>query len=338
MSLVLGIESSCDETAAAVVADGVDVRSSVIESQVDEHAVYGGVVPELASRSHLRAIRPVVERALAEAGATPDDLDLVAVTNQPGLLGSLLIGATAAKALAWSWDKPLVGVHHIEAHVYAALMTLPEHQFPYVTLVVSGGHTSLYLSEAADRHRELGSTRDDAAGEALDKAAAMLNLSYPGGPAIQRAAEGGDPKAFPFKRPLLDRDSLEFSFSGLKTALLYRLHGPGGRHGDPWLLPESAVPDLCASFEQTVVDTLIEKCRRAMKATGVPRLLVGGGVALNRRLRQDLTAAAAAEGFEVTLAPPEACTDNAIMIAGLGHELWRQGRVDDLLLDVTAAG
>jgi len=338
MALVLGIESSCDETAAAVVEDGRHTRSSIIESQIAEHAAYGGVVPELASRSHLRVIQPVVARALEEAAVRPEDLDLIAVTNRPGLLGSLLIGATAAKALAWAWGKPLVGVHHIEAHVYAALMTLPETNFPYVTLVVSGGHTSLYRSEAADHHVELGATRDDAAGEALDKAAAMLDLAYPGGPSIQATGATGNPTAYPFKRPLLSRDSLEFSFSGLKTALLYRLHGPGGRHGEDWLLPRSAVPDLCASYEQAVVDTLVEKCRRAVRQEDLPRLLVGGGVACNLRLRAALLAMGEAEGIAVHLAPPEACTDNAIMIAGLGHELWRQGKVDDLSLDVSAAG
>jgi len=338
MALVLGIESSCDETAAAVVADGKKVLSSVIESQVEEHAAYGGVVPELASRSHLRAIQPVVDAALQQAKVEASELDLLAVTNRPGLLGSLLIGATAAKALAWSWQKPIVGVHHIEAHVYAALMTLERPHFPYVTLVVSGGHTSLYRSEAADRHVELGSTRDDAAGEALDKAAAMMDLAYPGGPSIQKTGEHGDPKAYPFKRPLLSRESLEFSFSGLKTALLYRIHGPGGTHGSDWLLPKTEIPNLCASYEQAVADTLVEKCRRAAAQENIPRLLVGGGVALNRRLRAELQAMGEREDIEIILAPPEACTDNAIMIAGLGHELWQQGHTDDLNLDVSAAG
>lgn len=335
-SLVLGIESSCDETAAAVVANGKQVLSSVVHTQIEEHAAWGGVVPEIAGRSHLRAIRPAIEQALSDAGIHHEDLAGIAVTNRPGLLGSLLIGATAAKALSWAWQKPLVGVHHIEAHVYAALMTIEQPQFPYITLVVSGGHTSLYRTTSPLDHELLGCTRDDAAGEALDKAAKMLNLGYPGGPAIQQAAVDGNPKAFPFKLPMLDRDSLEFSFSGLKTALLYTIKGPGGKMDDPWITDRENMTDLCASFEYAVTETLARKCVRACKQTGIERILVGGGVACNKRLRTLMQVSAQKAGLEAVFAPPAYCTDNAVMIAGLGYELLQRGQIDDLNLDVFA--
>lgn len=334
--LILGIESSCDETAAAVVADGKVVMSSVIHTQIEEHAAWGGVVPEIAGRSHLRAIRPVLEQALQDAGITHHDLAGIAVTNRPGLLGSLLIGTTAAKALAWAWDKPLVGVHHIEAHIYAALMTIEKPQFPFITLVVSGGHTSLYRTTSPLQHELLGCTRDDAAGEALDKAAKMLGLGYPGGPAIQAAAQNGDPKAFPFKLPLLSRDSLEFSFSGLKTALLYTLKGPGGKMADDWIIPHDTLPDLCASFEHAVTATLARKCVRACQQTDIKQILIGGGVACNQRLRVLMAKEAKKAGVEATFAPPAYCTDNAVMIAGLGYELLQRGETASLDLEVFA--
>lgn len=335
-TLILGIESSCDETAAAVVADGKQVLSSVVFTQIDEHAAWGGVVPEIAGRSHLRAIRPALEQALLEAGIVPQQLAGIAVTNRPGLLGSLLIGATAAKALAWAWQKPLVGVHHIEAHIYAALMPLENVPFPFITLVVSGGHTSLYRTTSPLDHELLGCTRDDAAGEAFDKAAKMLGLGYPGGPSIQQAALQGNPKAFPFKLPMLDRDSLEFSFSGLKTALLYTLKGPGGKMEDQWIIDHRATADLCASFEYAVTETLVRKCIRACKQTGIERILVGGGVACNQRLRSLMRRAAQKVGADAYFAPPAYCTDNAVMIAGLGYELLRRNLSDDLDLDVFA--
>jgi N6-L-threonylcarbamoyladenine synthase len=333
---ILGIESSCDETAVAVVRDGREVLSSVVYSQIEEHAAWGGVVPEIAGRSHLRAIRPALQTALEEAQLTSTDIDAIAATCRPGLLGSLLIGVTAAKSLAWAWQKPLVGVHHIEAHVYAALMSLPEWQFPYITLVVSGGHTSLYRSDSPLKLELLGCTRDDAAGEALDKAAAMLNLAYPGGPSIQKAAADGNPRGYTFKRPLLGPDSLEFSFSGMKTALLYKLKGPGGRREDPTLPESQNLPDMAASFEEAVADTLVKKSMRACKMTGIPRLLVGGGVACNHRLRKMMAARAPLEGVAAHFAAPEFCTDNAVMIAGLGYARLQAGLVDDLTLDVAA--
>ncbi|MDA0666862.1 MAG: tRNA (adenosine(37)-N6)-threonylcarbamoyltransferase complex transferase subunit TsaD [Planctomycetota bacterium] len=335
---VLGIESSCDETAAAVVSASNQVLSSVIHSQIDEHADWGGVVPEVAGRSHLRMIRPVVEQALKEADLKPSDLGGIAVTHRPGLLGSLLIGTTSAKALAFSWDLPLVGVHHIEAHSYAALMPLEKMEFPYITLVVSGGHTSLYKTTDALSMELLGSTRDDAAGEALDKAAKMLGLGYPGGPAIQKAGAQGDPLAFPFKMPLIAPQSLDFSFSGMKTALLYTIKGAGGTTSDPWIVSKDCLPDLCASFESIVARTLARKCRRACEQTGINRVLVGGGVACNTRLREVMAKEAAKAGFSAQFAPPAYCTDNAVMIAGLGGEKLRRGLVSGLDLDVASTG
>lgn len=337
-ALLLGIETSCDETAVAVVRGGREPLSSVVRSQVAEHAAWGGVVPELAGRGHLAALQPSLERALREAGVAPHELAAIAVTTQPGLLGSLLIGATAAKALAWAWDKPLVAVDHVHAHAYAALMSLPptEWDLPAVALVVSGGHTSLYRMDSPLGMHRLGSTRDDAAGEAFDKAAALLGLGYPGGPAIQAAAQGGDPRAFPFKLPLLEADSLDFSFSGLKTALLYTLVGPGNRRDAPWRIPRERLADLCASFEHAVAQTLALKCVRAAQQTGVERILVGGGVACNRRLRALLADEAPRAGCSAHFAPPAHCTDNAVMIAGLGHELWAAGRIAGLDAEVLA--
>lgn len=283
----------------------------------------------------MAAIVPVVQQAMRESGAGKDNIDAVAVTSRPGLLGSLLVGVTGAKALAWVWSKPLVEVHHIEAHIYAALMSEPNWSFPYATLVVSGGHTSLYRTDSPLDHQLLGRTRDDAAGEALDKAAAMLGLGYPGGPAVEKAAVGGNPKAYPFKRPLLDRDSLDFSFSGLKTALLYTLRGPGGR-GEPLDLTEGTrLTDLAASYEAAVADTLAEKCARACIQHRLESVLVGGGVARNQRLRATLTARGERSGFGVSFAAPEFCTDNAAMIAGIGKPLFDAGRVAGMELAAT---
>ncbi|MBT4465725.1 MAG: tRNA (adenosine(37)-N6)-threonylcarbamoyltransferase complex transferase subunit TsaD [Planctomycetes bacterium] len=333
---ILGIESSCDETAAAIVADGKQVVSSVVHSQIDEHAAWGGVVPEIAGRSHLRSIRTVVDQCLTEANMHPEQLSGIAVTNRPGLMGSLLIGVTAAKALAYAWQKPIVGVHHIEAHIYAALMSIEQPTFPFITLVVSGGHTSLYRSDSALEHQLLGATRDDAAGECLDKAAAMLELSYPGGPSIQKAGAHGDPKSFQFKQPMLNRESLDFSFSGMKTALLYKLRGPGNRLTDPWIVDRKHTADVCASFEHAVVSTLARKCVRACQQHDIQQVLVGGGVACNLRLRRIMDELCAEHNIQATFAPPAYCTDNAVMIAGLGYELFAADKADSLNLDVFA--
>ncbi|MBO46567.1 MAG: tRNA (adenosine(37)-N6)-threonylcarbamoyltransferase complex transferase subunit TsaD [Planctomycetes bacterium] len=334
--LILGIESSCDETAASVVLDGREVLSSVVHSQIDQHAQWGGVVPEIAGRSHLEQIVPTIQTAISEAGVLPNDLSAIAVTARPGLLGSLLIGVSAAKSMAWAFEKPLIDIHHIEAHIYAALMPIPSWEFPYITLVVSGGHTSLYQTDSPLTHTLLACTRDDAAGEALDKGAAMLGLPYPGGPSIEKEASSGNPKAFPFKLPLMGPDSLEFSFSGLKTALLYTLKGPGGKRTDPTLPGAKNLSDLCASFEHAVTETLAQKCMRACEQKKIPRLLIGGGVARNSRLRERVAHHASQHDIQATFAPPEFCTDNAVMIAGLGYAKLTNGDIASLDLDVAA--
>ena len=331
--LLLAIESSCDETAAAVVDDGLSVRSSVVASQAALHAEYGGVVPEIASRAHLERLLPVLEGAMAEAGAAPEDLAAVAVTTHPGLVGSLLVGLTAAKTLAWVWDRPLVAVNHVEAHLYACRMAAGRDVFPAAGLVVSGGHSTLYACRSAADFEVLGGTIDDAAGEAFDKAAALLGLGYPGGPAISRAAEAGDPAAVALPRPMLRSGDLRMSFSGLKTALRYAALGTPGGEAAPPLTP-GRVADLAASFQEAAVDVLATKAMAAVKRTGLPRLLVGGGVAANGRLREELTARCDAAGVELVFAPLELCTDNAAM-AAVAWELLDAGRVAGLDADVT---
>ena len=261
-TLVLGIESSCDETAAAVVADGARVLSNVVHSQTRLHERFGGVVPEVASRSHTQRILGIVQQALADAGVEAPALDAIAVTCRPGMIGSLLVGLSAAKALSFWFDKPLVGVDHIEAHLHAAFMTEPGLPVPCLSLVASGGHTALYRMDGPGRSERLGRTIDDAAGEALDKGAALLGLPYPGGPSIETAAVGGDPQAVKLPRPMLAGGSLDFSFSGMKTALLYHLRGPGLTRPMPEL-DAAQVRDLAASYQEAIVDTLVSKLRRA---------------------------------------------------------------------------
>ncbi|RME72614.1 MAG: tRNA (adenosine(37)-N6)-threonylcarbamoyltransferase complex transferase subunit TsaD [Planctomycetota bacterium] len=322
---VLGIETSCDDTAAAVVRGGREVLSSVVASQTELHRRWGGVVPEAACRAHLASILPVVEEALERAGGLAlGDLAAIAVTTRPGLVGALLVGVATARALAQSLGLPLVGVHHLEAHVVACQLASPALEPPFVCMVVSGGHTEIYRYGGLGRMEVLGRTRDDAAGEAFDKAAAMLGLPYPGGPSIAKAAERGDPKAVRFPRALLQpRASLEMSFSGLKTALLYRLKGVGSRRegfGPAADLAPQEVADLAASYQEAIVDVLVEKLRRAARHTGLRDVAVGGGVACNVRLRERLAAMAEQEGLRLHLAPPAWCTDNAAMVAALG---WR---------------
>ncbi|NQT86428.1 tRNA (adenosine(37)-N6)-threonylcarbamoyltransferase complex transferase subunit TsaD [bacterium] len=318
---ILGIETSCDETAAAVVADGTHVLSSVVASQEHLHAKYGGVVPEIACRAHLGAIVPTIEQALERAGIALEDLDAVAATARPGLIGSLLIGLSAAKTLAWVTGLPLIAVNHVQAHLYAPTLEAPL-EYPLVGLVASGGHTALLLASSPIDMDVLGTTTDDAAGEAFDKAAAVLGLPYPGGPAIDRAARDGDPKAVRFPRPLLEPDSLDFSFSGLKTAVLYHVHGNQARgRGEP-PAPER-VPDIAASFQEAAVDVLVTKCLRAIAATGAATLVVGGGVACNSRLRVKL--AEATDGLSLRFAPPSLCTDNAAMVAGVACPMLQAG-------------
>jgi N6-L-threonylcarbamoyladenine synthase len=318
MGPVLGIESSCDETAAAVVADGRRVLSSVVASQDDVHAPYGGVVPELASRRHIEVITPVVERALAEAGVELGGLAGIAVTQGPGLVGSLLVGCSMAKALAWAHALPLVGVNHLEGHIYAAFLTDEPPDWPFLALVVSGGHTALYHVPAPRQYRLVGQTRDDAAGEAFDKVAKLLGLGFPGGPAIQRVAEQGDPRAIEFPVANMTDGARDFSFSGIKTSvsLHVRRHGPLG---------ERQVADVAASFQAAVVRMLVRKTVRAALHLGVKRLVLTGGVAANAALRAGLAAQAGEHGLRLHVPPPRLCTDNAAMITAAGAERLAAG-------------
>ncbi len=334
---ILGIETSCDETCAAVVSDGRRVLSSIVATQIEIHRKYGGVVPEIASRAHIEALVPVVAEALQEARTAADALDAVAVVHRPGLIGSLLLGLAAAKTLAWLRGVPLVGVNHIEGHIYAACLERDALPFPCVSLIVSGGHTSLYRSEGPADHRLLGATTDDAAGEAFDKVASILGLEYPGGPSVDRAAEGGNPKAVTFPRSWLGPDSFDFSFSGLKTAVLYHVRGKGAEA--KWratLLAPEETADVAASFQEAVVDVLVGKTLRAAEASGVDRVIVGGGVAANRRLRARLQEEAGRAGIEVLLPAMRFCTDNAAMVAGLAYHYARAGRFADLDLEARA--
>ena len=334
-TLLLGIESSCDDTAAAVVADGREIRSSVVESQAAAHARFGGVVPEIASRSHLEVALDVTGRALERAGASLADLDGIAVTSRPGLIGSLLVGVSLAKGLAWRAGLPLVAVHHIEAHAYSATMELDDPPYPCLALVVSGGHTALYECRSPTALELLGRTRDDAAGEAFDKVAALLGLGYPGGPAIGKLAVEGDPRAVAFPRYRAKPGGALFSFSGLKTAVLYHLRGGDALAATP---PPEAIEDradVAASFQEAAVDSLVGPTLRVARERGAERVLVAGGVACNRRLREVMSSAAAEAGIAARFPSPPYCTDNAAMIAGLGHHLLVAGRHADLQLDAS---
>ncbi len=310
--LVLGIESSCDETAAAVLR-GEQILSNVVSSQVEVHRPYGGVVPELASRHHIRNIVYVVRQALADAGVTLAGLDGLAVTRGPGLVGALLVGLQTAKGMAFATGLPLVGVNHLEGHLQASRLVEGAAPPPerYVALLVSGGHTALILVEGFGRYRMLGASRDDAAGEAFDKVAKLLGLGYPGGPVIERLAVAGDPAAIRFPRALPRRDELDFSFSGLKTAVANHVRKHGVPQGD-------AVNDLCASFQQAVVDVLVRKACRAVRDRRARALVAAGGVLANSAVRAALTGAAAEEGFALHIPPVPLCTDNAAMIACAG--------------------
>lgn len=330
--LVLGIESSCDETAAAVVADGREVLSNVIHSQIDIHRAFGGVVPEVACRSHIETIHPVVERALAEAKTPLSKIDAVAVTCAPGLVGALLVGLSFAKSLALAAKKPLIGVDHIHGHLYACKLAFPDLVYPCISLVVSGGHSSLHRSTSEIGHELLGSTLDDAAGEAFDKVAKILGLGFPGGPIIDREVRGRDPSKAAFNRML--PEGLDFSFSGIKTAVLYRVKGQNAKQTR--VLGDEEKLDIACSFQEAVVDVLVEQTVKACRQTRTPRIAVGGGVACNTRLREKMTARAQREGLECFFPAPVYCTDNAAMIAGIGYHLFKAGRIADLWLDVMA--
>ena len=310
MTTVLGIETSCDETAAAIVVDGRDVLANVVSSQVDLHARYGGVVPEIAGRAHESLLMPVVAEAMVEAGVTDHDIDLVAATHGPGLIGSLLIGVSAAKALALGWDVPFIGINHHEAHLYAALLEEPELEFPLAVLLVSGGHTMLIEFQDHGRYRLLGATVDDAAGEAFDKVARYLGLGYPGGPQIDRISQQGDPQAINFTRPMRN-DGLDCSFSGLKTAVVNYVR----QH------PEVETADVAASFQAAVVDVLTHKARKAAQQIGASGICLAGGVAANSELRERTLDICVEDGIQGFLPTRAMCTDNAAMVAATAW--WR---------------
>ncbi|MDO5554027.1 MAG: tRNA (adenosine(37)-N6)-threonylcarbamoyltransferase complex transferase subunit TsaD [Planctomycetia bacterium] len=331
---ILTIESSCDETAAAIVNERREVLAAVVASQIGIHERFGGVVPEIASRAHQERILPVLSEVFLQSGLTPRDLDAVAVVNTPGLAGSLLVGLSAAKALALAAELPLIAINHLQAHIYACRVAYKEELFPCLGLIVSGGHSSLYRCQGPIDFTPLGTTIDDAAGEAFDKVAAMLSLPYPGGPAISRLAEQGNPKAFAFPRPMLDDpDRLQFSFSGLKTAVRYAITGPGRRECQDVDLSTQQRADLAASFQEAVVDTLVGKTLHALKKTSLSTVCIGGGVAANKRFRDKMTAAALRHNFRLFIAPMNLCTDNAIMGA-IALERYKAGLFESLSLDI----
>ena len=324
--LVLGVESSCDEMAAAVVRGASEIVSSVVHGQAEVHRPYGGVVPELASRDHVRTVSHVVSAALEQAGLGPEQLDGVAVTTGPGLIGSLLVGLSFGKALAYRLGIPVVGVHHLAGHLASAELADATLQPPYLGLVISGGHTALYRIES-EAPRLLGETRDDAVGEAFDKVAKLLGLPYPGGPAVSEAATRGDPRAVAFPRPLAGSPGFDFSFSGLKTAVALEVE----RRAAP--LGSGDVADLAASFEAAAIDVLVARARSAVQSERLERLAVVGGVAANRRLRAEMVRAGREDGFGVIFPAPELCTDNAAMIAAAGARLLARGERHGLDLD-----
>ena len=325
---VLGIESSCDDTACAIVRDGGEILSSAVSSQEALHSRFGGVVPEIACRAHIESILPCVQQALEGASLGLGDVHAVGVTTTPGLIGALLIGLSAAKALSWALEVPMASVDHLEAHIYGAWLVGGEPVLPAVSLVVSGGHTSLMLTRGPLDHELLGSTTDDAAGEAFDKVANILHLGYPGGPAIERVAAGGDPGAVELPRAWLDRDSLDFSFSGVKTAVLYHCLGQNASKEDIGraTYEPQFVADVAASFQEAVVEVLVRKTMRAAERTGAAGVILGGGVACNTLLRERIQAAASEAGVSMAMAPRPLCTDNAAIVAGLAFHLLQAGR------------
>ncbi len=336
--IVLGIETTCDETSAAVVASGPQLLAQTVLSQADEHGLFGGVVPEIASRSHVRELTAVIERTLQQAEVEPHQLTAIAVAHRPGLIGALLVGVTTAKSLAWAWDKPLVAVHHLEAHLEAPLLSEDASPIsmapPYLGVVLSGGHTDLYHVKEGDSRSRIGATRDDAVGEAFDKVAAILGLGYPGGPAVEKKAHQGDRSAVDLPRTLLEPDSLDFSFSGLKTAVLYRWRGQNAQRSGPH--PDApSVEDLCASFQAAVSDVLIEKLKRALDQTGLKTVVFGGGVTANQTLRDDLEGALSTRA-QLVFPPRRFSTDNGAMIAARGLRLFEQGQTSTLDLEPKA--
>jgi N6-L-threonylcarbamoyladenine synthase len=348
MALILGIETTCDETAAAVVEDGRLVRSNVVASQVDLHAKYGGVVPEIAARAHIESLNAVVAEALDVAGIKGPQLDAIAVSNTPGLIGCLLVGVSAAKGFAFAWDKPLVAVNHVQAHLYSVVLQrsqmstepsgsaagLPH--LPAIGLVISGGHSALYHVTAFDRLERIGTTHDDAVGEAFDKVAAILQLGYPGGPLIDKLALQGNPRAINFPVALLEKDSLDFSFSGIKTSVLYHVNGHKGKERDASALSVQEKADVAASFQRAAATMIAKKLERAVARYGAKSIIVGGGVSANSAIRTRVRDLGATLGIPIFVPPMEFCTDNAAMVAGLAYRLLQAGKIADLNLEAIA--
>jgi len=338
---ILGIETSCDETAAAVVANGRVVKSSVVASQIKLHEKYGGVVPEIASRAHIEKIYPVIEEAMQQADVSKDQIGAIAVANQPGLTVALIVGVTAAKTLAFAWEKPLIAINHLHAHIQSALLNEENLQLPAVALIVSGGHTRLYNCRSPLTPELLGTTIDDAAGEAFDKVAAILKLPYPGGPAIEQAARYGNPDAIEFPRSMLAKGSLDFSFSGIKTAVLYYCRGQDMKAPSRVdQMSEKQIADIAASFQAAVVDVLVKKTLRAIEKVGAKSVLLGGGVAANSQLRAALQQMcdSASPAKKLLVAPKQHCTDNAVMVASLAYHKFKAGLFADLTLEPKATG
>ena len=348
---ILGIETSCDETAAAVVADGRVVKSSVIASQNKLHEKYGGVVPEIASRAHIEKIYPVITEAIEQAEISKADIDTIAVANQPGLTVALIVGVTAAKTLALAWDKPLIAINHLHAHLQSAILDAgclildarreSRIEGPAVALIVSGGHTCLYDYQSPLEPKLLGSTIDDAAGEAFDKVAAILKLPYPGGPAIEKAAKKGNPDAINFPRSMLGKDSLDFSFSGIKTAVLYYCHGQDMKGQNKVnSMSRKQIADIAASFQKAIIDVLVRKTMLAAEKIGAKTVLLGGGVAANTQLRDALQQMcnSAEPAKKLLIAPKQYCTDNAVMVASLAYHKFKAGLFADLTLEPKASG
>ena len=344
---ILGIDTSCDETAAAVVADGKEILSNVVASQIDVHQEYGGIVPELASRKHIEAINYIVRRSLAEADVTFQDLEAIAVTNRPGLIGALLVGVAAAKSLAYCHNLPLLGINHIEGHIYANVMVHDMLPFPHICLTVSGGHTLLVEVHEGWQYKVLGSTQDDAAGEVYDKVAKYLGLGFPGGKIIDDLAQKGDPLRIKFPRPMRNSGDYQFSFSGIKTSVRYFVEKAqragvlveNGQKDVENTNPDMVtIEDIAASFQAAVVDILVYKSLHAAKSTGAKAITLTGGVAANSQLRASLKTAAAEVGAEVYYPPMSLCTDNGAMIAGIAYEKYQQGLRDGLSLNAAANG
>ena len=328
---ILGIETSCDETGVAIYDEEKGLIANQLHTQIALHADYGGVVPELASRDHIRKLAPLLQAALQEANLTAKDIDGVAYTSGPGLVGALLVGATVARSLAYAWNIPAIGVHHMEGHLLAPMLEENPPDFPFVALLVSGGHTQLVRVDGVGRYKLLGESIDDAAGEAFDKTAKLLGLDYPGGAALARLALNGTPNRFAFPRPMTDRPGLDFSFSGLKTFAANTLHHVMQEEGE---LTEQSKADIAYAFQEAVVDTLAIKCKRALKQTGLKRLVIAGGVSANKQLRQTLAELMQQLGGEVFYPQPQFCTDNGAMIAYAGFLRLKQGQQQDLAIEV----